>query len=148
MKPLANYIRRSQVRVAATGSEPATLSFLGSSIIPVWVRPVRQAVALRQSRRTDHVPPGSPFIPANPQMRSSVRRRAQSPMDRLPFFFSFESVLPEERPGRLSGRRRRRLTRLPQKPLDLRSNIVQNGPAWSCVTPRRHRVKSGKDWPV
>jgi hypothetical protein len=40
------------------------------------------------------------------------------------------------------------LTRLAQKPLAILSPIVQNGPAWSCVTPPRHRVRLGKDWPV
>ena len=63
-------------------------------------------------------------------------------------FLSFEFVLPEERPkGCLAGTARK-LTRLAQKPLAVRSPIVQNGPAWSCLTPPRHRVRSGKYWPV
>jgi hypothetical protein len=72
----------------------------------------------------------SPFIPANPSMRSSIRRGAHCPMDRRPFFFSSEfSYLRVPKKPRLGGLRRFG-DQLSQKSLATRTFIVQNG---SCV---------------
>src|ERR1035438_7381127 len=73
----------------------------------------------------------SPFIPANPSMRSSVGRSPQCSMDRLHFFFSFELSYLRVLQKAQSGRSLEVGTQLAQKPLAVRSFIVQNGPSWS-----------------
>src|ERR1017187_9980731 len=75
--------------------------------------------------------PRSPFIPANPSMRSSVGRSSQCSVDRLHFFFSFEfSYLRVPRKPRLGGAPDIG-NELSEKPLADRAFVVQNGIAWS-----------------
>ena len=115
-----------------------------------WIRAVGRTLTIEAHLVGGRGPCGCEVLLYRPilWMRSSVRRRAQCPMDGLPFFPFVRIVLPEERPqGCLAGTPGR-LALLAQKPLAIRSPIVQNGPAWSCVTPPRYRVRLGKYWPV
>jgi hypothetical protein len=80
--------------------------------------------------------PRSRFIPANPSVAWTVRRRSQHPKDRLQFFFSFElSYLRVPTKPRLGGLPKIS-DRLSQKPLATRTFIVQNNRVWSLVTRR------------
>jgi len=81
-------------------------------------------------------------------MTSSVRGKLSVPWIGFHFFLSFEFVLPEKRPRRLSGRRSGGLTRLAQKPLAVPSFIVQNSPAVVLIDSPHHRIRSGTNWPV
>jgi hypothetical protein len=85
------------------------------------------ALLLRNPLRTSKRP-GSRFIPANPSMGSSVRRRTLRPVDRPSFLLFVRVVLPESGQEGQSGRSPGDWV---QKPLAVRTFIVQNGPAWS-----------------
>jgi hypothetical protein len=91
---------------------------------------------------------GRPFIPANPSMRSSVRRSAQCPMDRLHFFFSFELCCLRAPKEASSGRTSRGC-----HPVGTRTSCLPHFHCakWSCAvlsdSPRR-RIGLGTNWPV
>ena len=99
-------------------------------ITPV-TSPSRQPDGEHPTRRSGTKGTPSPFIPANTSMRSSVRRSAQSPVDRLSFSLFVRVGLPENAQEARLGEPRRLVASYHKKALAIRTFIVQNGPAWS-----------------
>src|SRR5215472_13435148 len=87
------------------------------------------------------------FNPANLSLRPSVERRAQGPLDRLSFLFSFELSYEREPSKPWAGR----LPRLVGQVLTKTSCRGRFHCAeWSCIVlsdSPRSRNGSGRDWP-